>query len=120
MFRNLCIGVSFIAFLCLSAATHGEDAVTADPKHYAVEFENDQIRVIRVSYGPREKSVMHTHGPNVAVFLSDTSVRMHLPNGTSVDVATETGDTQWADAEEHQPENLSDEPLEVILVEVKE
>ncbi|MEE8513865.1 MAG: hypothetical protein V3S73_04005, partial [Gammaproteobacteria bacterium] len=96
------------------------DAVKADPQHYAVEFENDTVRVIRIKYGPGEKSVMHTHGPNVAVFLTTNAVRFTSPDGTSVDVTAEAGGTGWADAEEHLPENLSDEPLEVVLVELKE
>jgi hypothetical protein len=28
------------------------DAVTADPQHYTVEVENEQVRVLRVRYGP--------------------------------------------------------------------
>jgi uncharacterized protein (TIGR02246 family) len=102
------------------STTTGEDAVIADPQHYAVEFENDKVRIIRIKYGPGEKSVMHTHGPNVAIYLTDITGRMTLPDGTSMEVAAETGDTQWADAEEHLPENLSGDPLEVVLVELKE
>ena len=63
---------------------------------------------------------MHTHGPNVAIFLSDSTVRMHLPDGTSMEIPAKTGATQWADAEEHLPENLPDEAMEVVLVELKE
>jgi len=102
------------------STTTGEDAVIADPQHYTVEFENDKVRIIRIKYGPGEKSVMHTHGPNVAIYLTDITGRMTLPNGTSMEVTAETGDTQWADAEEHLPENLSGDPLEVVLVELKE
>ena len=46
------------------------DPVTVDAKHYAVEAENDRVRVLRVKYGPREKSVMHAHPSVVAVFLT--------------------------------------------------
>ena len=35
------------------------DPINVDPKHYKVEFENERVRVLRVSYGPGEKSVMH-------------------------------------------------------------
>ena len=103
-----------------STATIGEDAVKADPQRYTVEFENDRIRVIRIKYGPGEKSVMHTHGPHVVIFLTTNAVRFTSPDGTSVDVTLEAGGTEWVDAEEHLPENLSDEPLEVVLVELKE
>ena len=30
-----------------------DDPVVVDPDHYAVEFENDQVRVLRIKYGQR-------------------------------------------------------------------
>ena len=33
------------------------DPVHVDSKHYTVEAENDRVRVLRVKYGPREKSI---------------------------------------------------------------
>ena len=118
--RKILIRTFIVAGACLSIAAFAEDAVVADPERYTVEFENDKVRVIRVKYGPGDKSVMHTHGPNVAIFLISNKTVFHLPDGTSVDASTVAGETQWADAEEHLPENLSDDPLEVILVELKD
>lgn len=103
-----------------ASMTRDDDAVLVDPQRYAVEFENDKVRIIRINYGPGEKSVMHTHGPNAAIFLSDIEGRMTLPDGTSMDITVEAGATQWADDEKHLPENLSDEPFEVVLVELKQ
>ena len=120
MFKKIFIGISFVAVTFFSTTTMAEDGVVADPEHYTVEFENDKVRIIRIKYGPGEKSVMHTHGPNVSVFLTTNAVRFTAADGTSVDVTAEAGGTQWADAEEHLPENLSDDPLEVVLVELKE
>lgn len=120
MNQKALIFISFLAATFIPTATFGEDAVIADPKHYTVEFENDKVRIIRIKYGPGEKSVMHTHGPNVAVFLTENLTRMTLPDGTSPEGSTEIGQAQWSDAEEHLPENLSDKPLEVVLVELKE
>ena len=120
MFKKIFTGISFAAIAFFSTTTIAEDGVKADPEHYTVEFENDKVRIIRIKYGPGEKSVMHTHGPNVSIFLTTNAVRFTSPDGTSVDVKAEAGGTQWADAEEHLPENLSDDPLEVILVELKD
>jgi hypothetical protein len=47
------------------------DAVTADPRHYRIAFENDVARFIRASYAPGEKSVMHRHLPGCTIFLTD-------------------------------------------------
>ena len=120
MFKKISIAITFVAATFISTATVGEDAIKADPQHYTVEFENDRVRVIRIKYGPGEKSVMHTHGPHVAIFLTDNTVRMTLPDGTSAEATGEAGTTLWSDAEEHLPENLSDKPFELVLVEVKE
>ena len=46
------------------------DPVKVDAKHYKVEFENESVRVLRISYAPGEKSVMHYHPNAVAVYLT--------------------------------------------------
>jgi quercetin dioxygenase-like cupin family protein len=97
----------------------GADAVKADPKHYKVELENEKVRVLRVSYGPKEKSEMHTHPPSVAIFLKDQHSRHTLPDGTSEEMRSKAGEVRFMDAWEHDPENLSDAPFELIVVELK-
>src|SRR2546422_5729557 len=52
------------------------DAVKVDPKHYKVELENDRVRVVRITYGPREKSVMHGHRSEE--HTSELQSRLHL------------------------------------------
>ena len=120
MLKNMLIGISFVAATLLSTTAFAKDAVEADPAHYSVEFENDRVRIIRIKYGPGEKSVMHTHGPNVSVNLTAGIVRFNAPDGTHQDVPAEIGAAQWSDAEEHLPENLGDGSLEVVLVELKD
>ncbi len=87
-----------VTLLSLAAASgRAQDPVKVDPKHYQVVLENAQVRVLHIRYGPHEKSVMHRHPAGVAVFLN----------------------AQWNPAETHLPENLGDQPLELILVELK-
>ena len=110
------------ATLVLGFATQvamAQDAVKVDPQHYTVEFENAQVRVVRIKYGPHEKSVMHGHPASVAVFLTDGQAKFTLPNGKTEERNWKAGQTLWADAGKHLPENVSDKPLEVILVELK-
>lgn len=96
-----------------------QDAVTADPGHYEVESEDDQVRVLRIRYGPGEKSVMHGHPRSLGVNLTDIHVRFTLPDGNTEEVRQKAGDVQWYPATEHLPENLGDQPLELIFVEFK-
>lgn len=100
-------------------AAPGPDAVTADPTHYKVEFENDKVRVLRISYGPKEKSVMHYHPKGVVVFLNDLQGMFTMPDGTTQDMQMKAGTVAWTDATTHNPENLGDKPFEVIQVELK-
>jgi quercetin dioxygenase-like cupin family protein len=108
--------------LMLALATtvvRAQDPVKVDPKHYKVEFENDQVRVLRIQYGAGEKSVMHSHPDNVAVFLTDDHVRFSYPDGKSEEVAAKKGEVKASPAGPHLPENIGDKPFELILVEMK-
>jgi quercetin dioxygenase-like cupin family protein len=55
------------------------DPVKLDSKHYEVELENERVRVVRIRYGAREKSVMHQHPPGIAVFVTDGSFKFTYP-----------------------------------------
>lgn len=108
-----------LAALC-AAPAYAQDPVKVDSKHYKVEFENDQVRVLRITYGPGEKSVMHEHPASVAVFLTDASARFTLPDGTSQDATMKAGSTQWSDADTHLPQSTNKKSFELILVELKQ
>jgi hypothetical protein len=96
------------------------DAVKVDPKHYKVELENDRVRVVRISYGPREKSVMHGHRAGIGVFLTDSHFKFTYPDGKTEEINGQKGRFLWFDkAWAHLPENLSDAPFEAVYIELK-
>jgi quercetin dioxygenase-like cupin family protein len=99
--------------------TRAQDPAKVDAKHYKVEVENAQVRVLRISYGPKEKSVMHRHPAGVAIFLTDTHGKFTLSGGKAEERRFKAGEARWLPAESHLPESLSDKPFEVILVELK-
>ena len=107
------------AGLLAGGAAKAQDPVKVDPKHYKVEFENDSVRVLRITYPAHEKSVMHHHPASVAVFLTDGKSRFTLPDGKTEDAPVKAGVAQWTEAGEHLPENIGDKPFELILVELK-
>jgi quercetin dioxygenase-like cupin family protein len=96
-----------------------QDPVQVDPKHYKIELENDQVRVLRINYAAREKSVMHSHPDGVAIFQNDIHCRFTFPGGKTEEQRFRAGETLYMPAGSHLPENLSDQPFEVILVELK-
>ena len=108
-----------VSFIYTSTAI-AQDAAKVDPKHYKVEFENDKVRVLRITYGPGEKSVMHSHPEGVVVFLTDSYAKMTFADGTSQEMKPIAGQVIWTDAEKHQPENLGKKGFEVIQIEFKQ
>jgi quercetin dioxygenase-like cupin family protein len=105
--------------LCLAPILSAQDAVKVDPKHYTVVSENDQVRILKVHYGPHEKSVMHSHPATVAVFLSDAKGQFSYPDGKQESFDAKAGEAQYAASTTHLPENTGDNGLDVIVVELK-
>jgi quercetin dioxygenase-like cupin family protein len=96
-----------------------QDPVKVDSKHYKVLFENDQVRVLRIQYAPGDKSPMHQHPDSVAVFLSEQTAKFTFPDGKNEVVTGKTGEAKWIPGGSHEPENIGNKPLEVVLVELK-
>jgi len=96
------------------------DAVTADPDHYSVEFENDVVRLVRVEYGAGESSVMHRHSALCSVALSESSWRMTDSEGSVTETDGLFGDVGCEDASVHNPENAGSSQNSVVLIELKE
>ena len=111
----------YMVVVCLCSATmlSAQDAVKVDPKHYSVVSENDQVRILKVHYGPHEKSVMHSHPNTVAVFLTDATGTFTFPDGKKQEFAVKAGDAQYSAAGTHLPENTGDKAMEVIVTELK-
>ena len=83
------------------------DPAIVDAAHYKVELENEQVRVLRVHYQPREKGRMHEHILNrVVLYLNDQ------PGAKADDVRVSGAGT-------HVEENASDQPADRIAVELK-
>jgi quercetin dioxygenase-like cupin family protein len=101
------------------SGARAQDAVAADPAHYTVEFENERVRVLRVVYGPGEKSVMHQHADSVAVYLTDGHLRITLPDGRTGEPHVKAGQSMWHPAGAHLIENLGDGKFELVLTELK-
>lgn len=112
----LCCAILCFGFAVVASA---QDATKVDPAHYKIESENAKVRILRVHYGPHEKSIMHSHPDSVAVFLTDGTVRFTLPDGKTQDSTVKAGQAQYTPFQVHDPENIGDTPLELVLIEFK-
>ena len=126
--RNVVLGVIFgvvlgIASSALLAQRGTEsvpDAISADPTHYSVSFENEVVRFLRVKYEPGEKSVMHRHSASCVIFLTDQTFNFTLPDGTTEPASVPIGALGCGDGNVHLPENIAADAAEFIMVEFKD
>src|ERR1700733_3654280 len=83
------------------------DPTVVDAKHYKVEFENDQVRVLRVHYEPHDKGELHEHILNrVVLYLNDQP-------------GAKTDDIRISGAGTHTEQNGNAQPADRIAVELK-
>ena len=96
------------------------DPLAIDPKHYRVEFENDQVRVIRVKIGPKESVPMHEHSlDRVVVYLTGQDFKITGADGKETMAKHAAGDVAFSGPGQHKEENLSGKPFEILVIELK-
>jgi beta-alanine degradation protein BauB len=105
--------------LAMAAPALAQDPVKVDAKHYTVESQNARVRILRVKYGPHEKSVMHRHPAAVAVAITDAKMKFTFADGKTEERDMKAGQAMWTPATKHSPENMTDHDVEVVLIEFK-
>jgi len=89
------------------AVTSKLDPTVVDQRHYKVEFENDQVRVLRVHYEAHDEGARHEHLLNrVVVYMNDQS-------GAKAD------DVRMSGPAVHTEQNAGDQPADRIAIELK-
>jgi hypothetical protein len=116
----------------------GAEALRADPKHYHLDFENDQIRALRLTLKGVEAVPFYDARDALLVCLKDCYLRVVYPgmgklpgekellgfkdsekNKRIQDVHIEAGKSLWIFGNARSVKNLSIEPLELLLIEPK-
>ena len=114
--------VFLAALMCITpVAVRAQDAVNADPKHFKVELENPQVRVLRFTLGPHETTVGHEHlTPHVEVQLSDSKEKEIFADGKENISQNKAGHVEWEGiVGKHTNENVGGTPIETIIIELK-
>lgn len=106
---------SALLFVALAAA---QDPVQLSPD-YKVVIDNPWVRVLRVNHPAHAKIPMHQHPATVAVFLTDIHEKITTPDGHVTAVDRKANDVGFNEAGRHAEENVSDQPLEAVIIELK-
>jgi quercetin dioxygenase-like cupin family protein len=95
------------------------DSTRADPAHHRVEFENDQVRVVRYVIPSGETALLHSHPPSVNVFLTDGELKATAQDGSTSDIHPRVGMAAWRGPTVHSVVNVGSSAVEGVLVEPK-
>jgi quercetin dioxygenase-like cupin family protein len=119
--RNSMNGIRIAMCMALMGIMPARIPGPAATKGYTVkvEFENEEIRVLRVHYLPRATSPMHSHTGRAVIALTGSHLRVTTSNGTTQETQRRPGELYWGDTVTHSAENLTDAPVETIEVEIK-
>jgi hypothetical protein len=104
--------------ISLAVAASAQDPVKLSPD-YKVEIDNAWVRVLRVKHPPHAKIAMHQHPATVAVFLTDIHEKITAADGTVRNLDRKAGEVGFNEANKHTEENVSDQPLEAVIIELK-
>ena len=100
------------------------DAVIAAPDNHEIVFENDRVRVLRVTIQPGELEKEHTHKwESVFTITSFPKLTNYNEKGEPCAISEDRreGVPFWLGREGlHAVENHGDKPLEAIRVEIKD
>lgn len=135
MFKRMLLIFPMISLSCWAADVEQLDSIpeTPDPNQSAavvpgnlreLQFENDTVSVWKSTILSETPIQMHRHDfPRVVVPLKDGLLHRIEQNGEVSDLIFKEGQAYWIDADPpkvlHGDINPSDEPLEVIVIQLK-
>jgi hypothetical protein len=99
---------------------YNTDALRIDPKHFRFQFENHQIRVLRLTLQADEFVPMHSSPDTLLVCVSECHIRLERPDKRIHDIHMEPGETRWIRSSVRSEKNLSGKLLEIVFVEIKQ
>lgn len=105
------------------ATSAKDDPVTATPGVYRVLHENDQVRVLEVTYQPGQRENWHGH-PRYVVYVvdpGDGKIRTENDQGEIHEYDLKAGEHFLLDpVEKHRGMNPGTVPIRVIAIELKQ
>ena len=96
------------------------DPTVAAGDVYKLVMENERVRVFDVRFKPGQKAAMHAHPDHVVYVLSDYTLNLMLPDGSSQKVPLKAGQALWIGAGPHAAENVGTTEGHALVVELKE
>jgi quercetin dioxygenase-like cupin family protein len=98
---------------------YAQDPAVVNSKTIRVRFENDRVRVLEAILPPGTREQVHSHPAYVIYVLEGGRYRNYAADGRITEGAFQTGDVIYRDPLTHAAENIGNQPMHLILVELK-
>ncbi len=117
--------LAMLAVLGAPAAStaRAQDAAKINPRSYKVVFENDRVRVLEYFSKPGLSICgkgLHSHPVHLSIPLTDSKVKVTLPDGKVILAESKAGEMFWSPAGIHRTENLTGKDVRAYMVEMKD
>ena len=96
------------------------DPAVAAADVYKMVLENERVRVFDVRFQPGQKAEMHGHPDHVVYVLSDYTLNLMLPDGSSQEVPLKAGQAIFMGSGPHAAVNVGKTAGHALVVELKE
>src|SRR3954451_23667695 len=93
------------------------DLLCADRRRCQLQFENEQMRVLRLTLGGNESLPVRDAPDTLVVCIGKCHLRLERPGGQIHDVHLDSGETRWISSYKRREINLSTDEMTVVLVE---
>lgn len=117
--RTLMAALLAAALLAETSLAASTDPLSVAPEMYKKLFENDQVRVMEVTFAPGGKIAMHSHPDHFVYVVEGGTMRITDDTGKVTDAVVTPGQVLWMDAQSHRAENTGSSPLRLTVTELK-
>ena len=94
------------------------DAVEAAADNYKLLSHEGDVRVVEMNLKPGEIDNEHSHLAETVYFLQGGKLRIHLPDGSSMEAEIPDGHVMHHDPWTHRVENIGDKHVKAIIFEL--
>lgn len=93
---------------------------TASPDVYRVRAENAEYRIVEGTWKPGQRDQVHSHPAMLSYWLTDCSLRWHMPDGAVRDITVSAGQSgSQGPVASHAVENMGKSECKIVMFEAK-
>src|SRR3989338_7615247 len=119
MNRKLTLLTLVSALMFLAHISFAADPLEVAPNMYTLIYENDQVRVMQVTFQVGEQIAEHSHPDHFVYVLEGGNLKITKADGTVTDAELKVGDVVWINAEAHWAINTGTTPVRLLVTELK-